>query len=134
MDHSEEILNQLRRLLGDYVLKFQSESPMTFRPASNVGNFVERHAPEVSEILHILAGVAIYCSRVQICLPTGCLHIIYANKKLTVEKFARRVTFAADLDLEGITEYVESSMNVLIEQHGFPPRSNGVIVLNVQTQ
>ena len=135
MKIDEAIFNELEQFFNGCALNpalaFKEQIPIRLR--IDVLNFIEREAPEILEILSILVGIVFYCAQIKICLPEGYLLISFVNGILTYEKNNKNKKVLISTSYENISHIMEQNMRVLI-QRGFPPRSDGVIVLNEQSQ
>ena len=115
---------------------FRDESPVT--PSREDLEFVRNTASEILKILNILIGFVMYCSNIAIRLNDGGgLLISFENDILTFEKNIKTKTktniYIWKLSFEAVSHFTKRNMEALIRR-GLPERSNGVIVLNTQTQ
>ena len=108
---------------------FELTSPLSL--SSDDLLFVGEIIPELFNVIEILAGIALYCSDVVINIDGECVVISFNDDILKIVKRFKNISFEHESSFECSSDVTKNNMDVLISR-GFPKRSEGQIVLNIQ--
>lgn len=138
MKVSQQIFSQLKRHFDNGFLNpidmFEQEKPIDMRRDIKVQNFIKEMTPELLDSIDVLTGISMYFSNIKIYLVNGgYLLISFVNGILTFEKNINGKKFLLETSFVCISYIIEHNRQALIRR-GMPERTNGLILLNTQTQ